>query len=222
MKALKILLLISVLMACTNLSADSLKPKFFSDYFTGLDTKQITDYASSKLNYDLTSSKNKNIHFSSCTQVDATKDQDILMSEYHLLTMLRLNCKALKMYTLANKANITFLTELLADKDISNLPATAYPYVNNEDKNSRISGKLKSYQKKLITKVSTDGSIEVETETDNLIYNIIAVGDFNGDHIQDALIRIDWHVINAFGKGSKLVLITKKSSAGSFEEINFN
>lgn len=126
------------------------------------------------------------------------------------------------MYTRADKANKTFLAELLADKNISDLPATAYPYVNNEDKNSRVAKKLKSYQKKLQTKISTDGSIEVETETDNLIYNIIATGDFNGDKIQDALIRIDWHTINAFGKGSKLVLITRKTSASPFEELSIN
>lgn len=220
MKIIKLSLFTSILVACSNISADNFKPVFYPEYFTGLETVNVAKYESAKLDYDLTSSNNKNIHFSSCPQVDAVKDDDILTSEYHLLTMLRLNCNAMKKFTIAGNSNKSFLAELMADKNINNLPATAYPYVNNYDKKTRAGKKLKSYQKKLIAKVSSDGAILVETETDNLIYNIVAIGDFNGDKIQDALVRIDWHVINAFGKGSKLILITKKTAESDFEELS--
>lgn len=222
MNIIKLSLFTFILVACSNLSADNFKPVFYPEYFTGLETENVVKYENAKLDYDLTNSNNKNIHFSSCPQVDAVKDDDVLTSEYHLLTMLRLNCNAMKKYTIAGSANKSFLAELIADKNINNLPATAYPYVNNYDKKTRAGKTLKSYQKKLIAKVSSDGTILVETETDNLIYNIISIGDFNGDKIQDALIRIDWHVISAFGKGSKLVLITKKTAESNFEEIFIN
>lgn len=220
MKIIKLSLFTFILVACSNLWADNFKPVFYPEYFTGLETVNVGKYENAKLDYDLTSTNNKNIHFSSCPQVDAVKDDDILTSEYHLLTMLRLNCNAMKKYTIAGNANKSFLSELVVNKSINDLPATAYPFVNNYDKKTRAGKTLKRYQKKLVTKVSSDGAILVETETDNLIYNIIAIGDFNGDKIQDALIRIDWHVINAFGKGSKLVLITKKTKESNFEEIS--
>lgn len=70
MNKLKLLSLVSVLTACTNLSADNLMQKFFSDYFTGLETHNITNYENAELDYDLTSSTNKNIHFTNCKQVD--------------------------------------------------------------------------------------------------------------------------------------------------------
>jgi len=222
MKIIKLSLFTFVLAACSNLSADNFKPMFYPEYFTGLEAVNVVKYESAKLDYDVTTSSNKNMHFSSCMQVEAVKDDDILTSEYHLLTMLRLNCIALKKYTLAGSATKTFMNELLIDEKVNNLPATAYPYVNSYDKKTREGKNLKNYHKKLVTKISSDGAIEVETETDNLTYNIIAIGDFNGDKNLDALIRIDWHVINAFGKGSKLVLITKNSTDSNFEELSLN
>lgn len=66
--------------------------------------------------------------------------------------------------------------------------------------------------------MATDGAINVTTELDTLLYQIIATGDFNADKIEDALIRIDWHVIDAFGKGSNQVLITKHSRSGNLKK----
>ena len=66
-------------------------------------------------------------------------------------------------------------------------------------------------------KSGRNGAIEVETETDSLLYQVVATGDFNGDKIEDALIRIDWRVIGAFGKGSKMVMVTKMSAGKGFE-----
>lgn len=219
---MKVLIFIAILIhvaACSNKPAVNIKAVFYPDYFIGLETQQIESYKDAALDYDLTSSANQNIHFNNCLQVEAVKDSEVLASEYHLLTMLRLNCKALKMYTLSGSSEFSYLDEVLIKKDISNLPATAYPYVNNEDKLSRQNKKLIEYQKKVDISVATDGVINVTTELDNLVYQVIATGDFNADKIEDALIRIDWHVIDAFGKGSNLVLITKRSPSGNFEEI---
>ena len=222
MKLLKLLFPAIILVACSNSNANDIKPQFFPDYFTGLETQNITDYNKAKLDYDLTSSNNKNVHITDCIQVEKIKDSNILTSEYHLLTMLRINCKALKLYTQAGDSNNTYLQDLVINKDINNLPATTYPYVSDYDKTTRLGKTLKEYHKKLIVKQAIDGAINVETETDSLLYQVIATGDFNKDKISDALVRIDWHVIGAFGKGSKLVMITKKSVNSDFEEINLD
>lgn len=219
MRRIKLVFPVIILVACSNSVAKDIKPKFYSDFFTGLETQKVTGYESAKLDYDLTSKDNKNVHFSSCTQVDKVKDGDIVMSEYHLLTMLRLNCQALKKYTLASPSKKSFLQEILIKKDASKLPATSYPYVSEHDRKTRLGEKLKDYQKKFTMKPGRNGAIDVETETDNLLYQVIATGDFNGDKIEDALIRIDWRVIGAFGKGSKMVMVTKISVDKDFEEI---
>ncbi len=218
MNIIRFIPLLIFLSACSNIS-NNIQPKFYWDHFAGLETKIIKSYDATLLDYDLTSPDGKNLHISNCLQVDELKDTDVLESEYHLYTMLKQNCKALKAYTEAGWSATSYLSELLIDKDISNLPATAYPYINDYDRSTRLNKKLIDYQKKLEIKVSGDSAIDALTEIDRLLYQVIATGDFNGDKIEDALIRIDWHVIDAFGKGSKLTLITKKSSGEDFQEI---
>lgn len=221
MNIVRVIPLILFFSACSNTSSN-IPPNFYGDYFAGLEAEKITSYDTALLDYDLTSPDGKNLHFSNCLQVDELKDSDVLESEYHLYKMLKQNCKALRIYFKASSSAASYLDELLINKDISNLPATAYPYVNDYDRSARLDKKLTDYQKKLESKVSSDGSIDVLTEVDSLIYQIIATGDFNGDEIEDALIRIDWHVIDAFGKGSRLIMITKKSSGENFQEITFD
>ena len=219
MKWIMVFCMVGLLLSCTDSSAEDFKPQFYPDYFTGLETKNITSYKKAVLDYDLTSSDGKTAHFRSCMDVEAMKDDSIVASEYYLLTMLRLNCQALKAFTHAMDSKKSYLKNIMKGKHIGDLPATAYPYVNDYDRKKRENKKLKNYQKKLNIKHIDDGSIEVETSTDKLIYQVVARGDFNGDGIEDALIRIDWHVIDAFGKGSKLVLLTKRSPTAGYQEL---
>ncbi|RDH85975.1 MAG: hypothetical protein DIZ80_00435 [endosymbiont of Galathealinum brachiosum] len=212
--------LLAFFSACSNAS-DNITPEFNSVYFTGLESTKVENYKEAILDYDLTSPDEKNLHFTNCTQVDALKETDVAMHEFHLYTMLKANCKALKLYTKAKASTTTYLSELLVKKNIGNLPATAYPFVNTYDKSTRANKTLSSHQKKLEYKTMDDGSIDVTTETDTLLYQILSTGDFNNDSIQDAIIRIDWHVLNAFGKGSKLVMISRLSKDDEFTEVDF-
>jgi len=69
-------------------------------------------------------------------------------------------------------------------------------------------------------KLDKDKSIRVTTEMENLNNYVIATGDFNNDKIQDVLIRIDWHTIGAFWKGSMLVAAARHSEREKLELIN--
>jgi len=221
-KNLSLVLSIFICVSCSKLSANEIKPKLFTNYFTGLESEIVMDYQSIKLNYDLTLRSEKNVHFSTCKQVEETASDDIAVSEFHLLQMLKANCAALKQYSQAKSSNVSYLQEILDKKDISNLPATAYPYVNKHDKSQRRGKTLSEYHKKFNTSLDISGAIKVETETDQIFYYVVATGDFNADKVQDALIRIDWQVIDAFGKGFKLIMVTKESADKPYEITTLN
>lgn len=207
-----------ICISCSELSAKEIKPQLFTNYFTGLESEVVTSYISVKLNYDLTLRLGKNIHFDNCNQVEEVTAGDIVMSEFHLLRMLKANCIALKKFARAENSHANYLQKLLDKKNISNLPATAYPYVNEfDEKSQRLNTSLGNFHNKFNASLDINGAIEVETETERLLYQIIATGDFNGDKIQDALIRIDWQALAAFGKGYKLIMVTKKSSDKPYE-----
>lgn len=222
MKSLSLILLIFICIACLKLSANEIKPKLFVNYFTGLESEVVVDYRNIKLNYDLTLRSEKNVHFSNCKQVEETTSHDIAVSEFHLLQMLKANCIALKKYSQVKSSNVSYLQEILDKNDISNLPATAYPYVNKYDKSQRQDKTLSEYHKKFNTSLDISGAIKVETETEQMFYNVVATGDFNEDKAQDAIIRIDWQVIDAFGKGFKLIMVTKKSADKPYEITTLN
>lgn len=212
-------LLFTLLLCACSMGTGRYQPQFFPDSFVGLLSGTVEDYHSTQLDYDLTSPDRQNLHFTHCRQVDTAKDEDVLASEYHLLMMLRANCKALNMYTKAGGAKYSYLGDMLTEAGVKALPATAYPYVNAEDKAKRKNKTLSEHHAVLVSDTLPDGSIYIETEEDTVIYQRLATGDFNGDSIEDALVRIDWRVNNAFGKGSKLILLTKKSIDEGFTEL---
>lgn len=217
MKKLSFILSMFICIGCSELFANEIKPQLFTNYFTGLESEVVTSYSSVKLNFDLTLRSGKNLHFANCNQVEEITAGDIVMGEFHLLKMLQANCIALKKFARAENSNATYLQEILDKKNISNLPATAYPYVNEYDESQRLGKSLGEFYNKFNTSLDINGAIQVETETERLIYQIIATGDFNGDKIQDALIRIDWQALAAFGKGFKLIMVTKKSPEKPYE-----
>lgn len=150
MKWTKVFCIAGLLLSCTDSSAEDLKPQFYPAYFAGLETQIITSYKNAVLDYDLTSSDGKTAHFSSCMDVEAMKDGGIVASEYHLLMMLRLNCKALNAFTHAMDSKKSYLNNIIEGKHIGNLPVTAYPYVNVYGRKKRENKKLNNYQKNTI------------------------------------------------------------------------
>jgi len=204
--------------ACSR-TTGNIKPEFNTAYFTGLETDVVTRYDEAKLDYDLTSPTGDNIHFSHCPEVDKLDENAVAQSEYHLFIMLKLNCLALKRYLQATAAKSSYLDELLVNKDISQLPATIYPYVNEYDKSKRLGKTLAQYYPELKFKLLDDGAIDATTSTDTLLYQVLATGDFNNDGVLDALIRVDWHVLNAFGKGSILFMVTRTSENSPIVEL---
>ena len=200
-------------------TSENIKPEFNTAYFTGLETAVVTRYDEAVLDYDLTSTTGEKIHFSHCTEVDQLDANAVAPYEYHLYIMLKLNCLALKRYLQASPAKSSYLDELLVHKDISQLPATIYPYVNEYDKSTRLGKTLAQYHPELKLNSLDDGSIDATTSTDTLLYQVLATGDFNNDGALDALIRVDWHVLNAFGKGSRMFMVTRTSEHSPVVEL---
>ncbi|RZF84052.1 hypothetical protein EXT46_04535 [Pseudoalteromonas sp. CO325X] len=201
---------------CASVVAEQIKPDIYVDNVTGLATSIITNYDSVVLDYDLTLRNGSNIHFSDCLKVDATHDTDIVESEYHLLRMIRANCKALALYTNAESAYKSHLQEILTEHTVAHLPATAYPYVNEYDKNLRKGKTLKQFHADFKEKKAFEGVIDVETNTKRLSYSVLATGDFDDDRVEDALILISWHSKEAFGKGFKLIKVSRPTSEARF------
>jgi hypothetical protein len=92
------------------------------------------------------------------------------------------------------------------------LPATAVPRINDEDIARRQAKTLKAYDPSVRVTEASDGSIHVATATDEMQYQILGRADFTGDGTEDLLIRVDWHVRDALGRGTDLFILEKTSA----------
>lgn len=208
-----------LLVGCTN-ETNAIKPEFYSRYFAGLESTSPTSYDTAVLNYNLTQANGSGLHIENCSEVEKLKESDIAEDEYHLLIMLKINCKALQAYFKAKSARTSYLDELLTQQNISQLPADVYPNPEDHIQSDRQHKNLMQDHPELKFTTLEDGAVEASTSTDDLIYQIIATGDFNHDGILDAIIRVDWHTIGAFGQGSMMALVTRTASNSQITTLN--
>jgi len=73
---------------------------------------------------------------------------------------------------------------------------------------------LKEHESFLDISIIDKNRAEVLTQTNEITFDIMARADFNGDGIEDLLVRTLWYVRDAFGKGTNLFILEKTSSTG--------
>ena len=194
----------------------TVKPFFNSDEFTGLvtlgdtSTKRYQDIA---LDYALDGKTGKEIQFSSCQQVDATTENQVVTSQLHLLQLLKVNCTAANYYLLANNAitNHSYWPTTLTNTFIKSLPALAIPNLGGDSFNNR-QGTLTEAEPTLAIQALNPLSAEVILDGDLAItYVVLARGDFNNDGFEDIFLRLDWNITTAFGKGFDWIIVSKGS-----------
>jgi hypothetical protein len=59
-----------------------------------------------------------------------------------------------------------------------------------------------------------EGGVELSLSGDLVVkYIVMARGDFDRDGIEDLLLRLDWYISTAFGKGFDLIMVTQASES---------
>jgi len=174
-------------------------------------------YDTAVLDYELTAPNGNTIHLNSCTQVDATKDDDVAAFDYKRLQYVRINCLALKRYSTSTMPKKNFFPPRLTRAFIASLPATAAFLIGDSEYIRQLHGKSLAaslHGLHLHISILSKNEAKVVTDEDDDRYVVVARADFDGDGIEDLLMRIDWRARDAFGAASDLVLLSKKSASG--------
>lgn len=202
-----------LLLAYSALASDRLPKRVFNKQaFPGFVPTSSVNYEEAVLDYDLDTSSGGTMHFNSCTQVDATQEDQIASVAYPWLRLLSINCLALKRYSVSRVASRTFFPARFTKELIAAFPATVAGVVGSDDLRQRQGKTLRTYETRLHISLASNGEAHVRTAHSDSIYVILARADFDGDGNEDLLVRIDWGTRGALGKGSDLVLISKKSA----------
>jgi hypothetical protein len=209
---LLITIFVFLVSGCATTKAQRPQREFNFMEFTGLVSKQVKAYGDVALDYDLSDRNGENVHFTSCLQVDATSENDIVTSEYQLYKLLSIHCKAIRIYIeQGTQAKQSFFPEAITKELVAAFPAIAAPQVSKEEMADRLGKRLADDEPGLEVKIVDKNNADVLTSTDDITYTIIARSDFNQDGIEDLLVSMNWYVIDAFGKGAGLFILEKKS-----------
>ena len=207
------LLFLLTITACSKLqplSKTVYAPFLNEGEFTGL--KKLGDsFESIQLDYALDSSTGGELLLDSCTTVAATKEESIVPSQLHLLQLMKVNCTAAKYYFTASNSKVTtsVLPSGMNENFITSLPGVAVPDLGGDTMTER-EGTLAEVEPKLNVMTLTENAAEVELAGDLVVnYLIMARGDFDNDGSEDLLLRLDWYISTAFGKGFDLIMLSQ-------------
>jgi hypothetical protein len=186
---------------------------FNATAFAGLTSSEVSRYEDVVLDYDLDSSTGRPVHFTTCSQVEDTSDRDIAASDYPLFKLLYANCVGLKRYLQSRAAERTYFPWQVTPSLVEAFPAAAVPRMNDEDIARRQGKTLAAYDPSVRVSTGDDGSMHVATASDEIRYLVLGRADFTGDGTEDLLLRVDWHVRDAPGRGTDLFILEKTSEA---------
>lgn len=170
-----------------------------------------TNYNEINLDYSLDSKDGREIVFKNCADVAKTAELDIVDSDYKLLQLLRINCRAAEYYFKSKACSQSYWPQTLDREFVNNLPAIAIPDLGGDGLKNR-KGKMIQVEPDLKVLAVKANSVEVYLSGDLAItYVILARGDFDQDGFEDMLLRLDWSITSSFGKGFDLVMLSKTS-----------
>ncbi|MBJ7552096.1 hypothetical protein [Marinomonas ostreistagni] len=198
------------LVGCASEKQADIEKHLNSKELTGL-SNMNSDLNSMQFDYSLDSPAGKSLPFSSCYQINNASDTEIETSQQHLLKLMKVNCLASDFYFQAQNSYKSFLPSAFDIHFIKALPPQAQPDLGGQPLGHSFTT-LGDAEPTMIERSSQEHSIEVELSGDLVVrYVELARGDFNHDGVEDALIRLDWYVSTAFGKGFDLIMISRES-----------
>lgn len=219
-KATCILLLALFAAACTSLSqkvdssgsdANNRANKFFNkEEFTGLDS--IEDQGKKfLLHYQLDKREGGLITFLNCEDVASSSEEEIVPSQLIYLKTLHVNCRMASEYSAAPRQAKKRWPDELSEALILDMPAIILPELVSLNAISRL-GKIKDLE----VYVEKRGRFTARLVVDGLDIQIIqlARGDFTSDGLENMILRLDWSVMEAFGRGVDWVMLSRQLPEG--------
>jgi hypothetical protein len=208
-----IALINSVLIGCV--VADSMiQPELYKQAFPGFEFNQKeinTAQPVSGYQYQSTSGNTIDIH--NCKQASAMDSALIAEFEYFRFQQLLLSCQAMEQYARAGKSRASYFPQVFDKQFYEQLPAIAAPLLGEADLDQRQGKSFTAYETGTQVTIEPPHTAKLLTAEDEIYITILARGDFNGDGIEDLLVKSEWYARQAFGKHADLLILAKTDTS---------
>ena len=182
-----------------------IKKVIYTENFPGL-IELGSNYTDTKFDYELDAKDRSTVHFQTCTDIANAQETLIREDQFPLLTMLKLNCTALKQYFSAKNAQRTHFPQLLTCEIIQQFPAGATPNLGGDHSPTPNEKIKQAFPNTEATEISPT-VVRTNLNGLDINYTLLARGDIDGDGTEDWIVRLDWSNPSAFGNGYELLLI---------------
>ncbi|HEY4542791.1 MAG TPA: hypothetical protein VIG66_10515 [Noviherbaspirillum sp.] len=185
---------------------------FNTAQFTGLASESAQGYDDAALDYELDSKDGRAIRVKHCREVESITDDSVIESQFPLLRLLRINCAALKKFSESAPAERSFFPRPLVRSTVAAFPASATPYVSDNETVLRGTGTIGRHASKPKVRIIAPEVAKVIAKQDELHYVVLARADFDHDGTEDLLLRVQWSALDARGNGTDLFLLSRSSA----------
>ncbi len=147
------------------------------------------------------------LHLTSCMDVAVVKDRVVVQTHFSRWQRLQANCEAANRFFRAPQSALDYWPESLSFELLKTFPATLVPGANTDAPITELGQRTdiqpvagKTHGLKVLL-----GQLEV-------IYVVLAKGDFNQDGYQDWFVRLDWKVANSAVEGVDWIVLTRRNT----------
>lgn len=148
--------------SCSASQKTSGQKLFNKDEFPGL-VQIVPDSKSIMLDCELDGTDGQLLKFTSCSQVNATQDDEVIPHQFKLLRLLRIDCRTADIFLNSDTFSRSFFPQSLTGSFPSALPAQTVPSRGGDDLDMRKGALMGGYEKNLridnnrLTLTLTDG-----------------------------------------------------------------
>lgn len=198
--------------ASAPLTADKrLPPVFFAASLTGWEHGGPGTGAPLALAFEFELDSGVRAQVGSCEEAAAVDPARIEPTDFHRVRRLQVDCRAVQQFAVARPATVSFFEGRVVTRDaLEKLPASVQPPLTRDPHPPEADAKsLKAVEQLGEFELRDDDSWVLVGERSMYVLEVLAWGDFNGDGVDDVMVRVDWRALDAFGRGTSALVLTR-------------
>ena len=212
MRRFFLIALFSLLLGACNNAKIPIKPSINIVEFPGFSVDKLRKDKDFNLSgYEFQTNANKYLVVTSCEQASNIESALIPEFDYFRFNLLLLSCAALEKYSQAGDSESTYFTTPFDEGFYKHLPAEITPLLSKAYLEARMNKTMIDFDKKMQVVIENKHTGKLVNANDEIYITVLAQGDFNGDRLEDLMIKSEWFARKASGKHADLLIVTKTS-----------
>ena len=203
--------------ACTSDQGETTIPGVFNTPLTLFDSVKTDEQLLFPEGYDLENEEGKGFGIIDCDALAALDRDAVASRDFSHYLYYRADCMGATAYLAGSDATVSFLRNLDIADIVPLLPATVKPELNSRSDPPAEGLTLGKLQQDLSLSAISKNSVTAKFDIFDADYEILGLRDVNEDGIEDMILRLNYAIVEASGRGTHVYFLTRQKADGPFE-----